>query len=112
MAFVPHFVSLYREHIKQDMHRLQSTVGSQMGRGSSTVDSHTTAGSLQEVKKKEVVYIAPNPDHQHPNSLNQGGEIIDRERVALATESASECASWDGCHLTPTFASPSPLQNW
>eukprot|EP00731_Ephydatia_muelleri_P030834 Em0022g348a len=66
-----------KEHIKQDMHRLQSTVGSQVGRRSSTVDSHTTAGSLQE-----------------------GGEIIDRERVALATESAKLVAELSSSQLS------------
>ena len=41
---------LHREHIKQDMLRLQATVGSQVGRGSSGVDNHTKAGGLlQEV---------------------------------------------------------------
>ena len=74
-----------REHIKQDMLRLQATVGSQVGRGSSGVDNHTKAGGLLQ---------------EHPNSLDQGGEIIDRERVALATESAKLVAELSSSQLS------------
>lgn len=67
-----------KEHIKQDMHRLQTTVGSQAGQGSTRADSHTNGGSMQE----------------------QEGEIIARERAALANESAKIVAELSSSPLS------------